>query len=207
MSERVGVYLCHCGTNIAGKVDIDDVARYAKGLAGVALVRDYKFMCSDPGQSLIQKDIEAGLIDRVVVASCSPLMHENTFQKVCERSGLNPYLFAMANIREQCSWVHVDMKQSTEKSKALLAAAVRRAAFLQPLEKRVVPINPRTLVIGGGIAGIQAALDLAEAGKEVVLVERQSSIGGHMSRFDKTFPTLDCAACILTPRMVQVGQP
>jgi heterodisulfide reductase subunit A len=206
MSERVGVYLCHCGTNIAGKVDIDEVARFAKGLPGVALVRDYKFMCSDPGQSLIQKDIEAGLIDRVVVSSCSPLMHENTFRKVCERSGLNPYLFAMANVREQCSWVHVDMEQSTEKSKALLAAAVRRAAFLQPLEKRVVSINPRTLVVGAGIAGIQAALDLAEAGKDVVLVERQSSIGGHMSRFDKTFPTLDCAACILTPRMVQVGQ-
>jgi heterodisulfide reductase subunit A len=204
--KGVGVYLCHCGTNIAGKVDVDDVARFAKELPGVALVRDYKFMCSDPGQSLIQKDIEAGLIDRVVVASCSPLMHENTFRKVCERSGMNPYLFTMANIREQCSWVHVDMEQSTEKSKALLAAAVRRAAFLQPLEKRVVPIDPRTLVIGGGIAGIQAALDLAEAGKEVVLVERQSSIGGHMSRFDKTFPTLDCAACILTPRMVSVGQ-
>ena len=206
MADRVGVYVCHCGTNIAGKVDIDEVVRYSRGLPGVALVRDYKFMCSDPGQGLIQKDIEAGLIDRVVVASCSPLMHENTFRKVCERSGLNPYLFTMANIREQCSWVHVDMSQSTEKSKALLSGAVRRAAFLQPLEKRVVPINPRTLVIGGGIAGIQAALDLAEAGKEVVLVERQSSIGGHMSRFDKTFPTLDCAACILTPRMVQVGQ-
>jgi heterodisulfide reductase subunit A len=206
MSQRVGVYVCHCGTNIAGKVDIDAVVSYARGLPGVALVRDYKFMCSDPGQALIQKDIEAGSIDRVVVASCSPLMHEGTFRKVCERSGINPYLFTMANIREQCSWVHVDMAESTAKAKALLGAAVRRAAFLQPLEKRVVSINPRTLVIGGGIAGIQAALDLAEAGKEVVLVERQPSIGGHMSKFDKTFPTLDCAACILTPRMVQVGQ-
>jgi heterodisulfide reductase subunit A len=206
MAGRVGVYICHCGTNIAGKVDINDVVRFAKDLGNVTLVREYKFMCSDPGQALIQKDIEEGLVDHVVVASCSPLMHEGTFRKVCERGGMNPYLFTMANIREQCSWVHLDGAESTRKAKALLAAAVRRAVYQVPLEKRVVPINPRTLVIGGGIAGIQAALDLAEAGKEVVLVEREPSIGGHMSRFDKTFPTLDCAACILTPRMVQVGQ-
>jgi len=206
MAERIGVYVCHCGTNIAGKVNIDEVVNFAKGLEDVALVRDYKFMCSDPGQAMIEKDITDGKIDRVVVASCSPLMHENTFRKVCERSGVNPYLFAMANIREQCSWVHLDGAASTEKAKALIAAAVRRSTWLEPLEKRVVPINPRTLVIGGGIAGIQAALDLAEAGKEVVLVEREASIGGHMAKFDKTFPTLDCAACILTPRMVQVGQ-
>ena len=206
MSERIGVYVCHCGTNIAGKVNIDEVVRFAEGLAGVELVRDYKFMCSDPGQAMIQKDIEGGLIDRVVVASCSPLMHENTFRKVCERCGVNPYLFTMANIREQCSWVHVDMGDSTAKAKALIAAAVSRTKFLEPLPKREVSINPRTLVIGGGIAGIQAALDLAEAGKEVVLVEREPSIGGHMAKFDKTFPTLDCSACILTPRMVQVGQ-
>ncbi|MCK4236984.1 MAG: CoB--CoM heterodisulfide reductase iron-sulfur subunit A family protein [Candidatus Krumholzibacteria bacterium] len=206
MPERIGVYVCHCGSNIAGALDIDEVVRFAEGLRNVALVRDYKFMCSDPGQALVQKDIEDGLINRVVVASCSPLMHENTFRKVCERSGLNPYLFTMANIREQCSWVHVDKGDSTEKAKSLIAAAVRRAAFLEPLEKREVAINPKTLVIGGGIAGIQASLDLAEAGKEVVLVEKEPSIGGHMAKFDKTFPTLDCAACILTPRMVQVGQ-
>jgi heterodisulfide reductase subunit A2 len=206
MAERIGVYVCHCGTNIAGKVNIDEVVKYAKGLENVSLVRDYKFMCSDPGQAMIEKDIKEGVIDRVVVASCSPLMHENTFRKVCERSGVNAYLFAMANIREQCSWVHLDEASSTEKAKALIAAAVARSTWLEPLEKRVVPINPRTLVIGGGIAGIQAALDLAEAGKEVVLVERDPSIGGHMAKFDKTFPTLDCAACILTPRMVQVGQ-
>jgi heterodisulfide reductase subunit A len=206
MAERIGVYVCHCGTNIAGKVNIDEVVNFAKGLAEVAVVRDYKFMCSDPGQAMIEKDIKEDLVDRVVVASCSPLMHENTFRKVCERSGVNPYLFAMANIREQCSWVHLDEAASTEKAKALIAGAVRRSTWLEPLEKRVVPINPRTLVIGGGIAGIQAALDLADAGKEVVLVEREPSIGGHMAKFDKTFPTLDCAACILTPRMVQVGQ-
>ncbi len=206
MAERIGVYVCHCGTNIAGKVNIDEVVKYAKELENVSLVRDYKFMCSDPGQAMIEKDIKEGAVDRVVVASCSPLMHENTFRKVCERSGVNAYLFAMANIREQCSWVHLDEASSTEKAKALIAAAVARSTWLEPLEKRVVPINPRTLVIGGGIAGIQAALDLAEAGKEVVLVERDPSIGGHMAKFDKTFPTLDCAACILTPRMVQVGQ-
>ncbi|MCK4349229.1 MAG: CoB--CoM heterodisulfide reductase iron-sulfur subunit A family protein, partial [Candidatus Krumholzibacteria bacterium] len=206
MPERIGVYICHCGSNIAGKIDIDKLSDFAKSLDNVSLVRDYKFMCSDPGQNLIQSDLEAGLIDRVVVASCSPLMHENTFRKVCERSGVNPYLFTMTNIREQCSWVHLDESSSTEKAKDLLAASVRRAVYLEPLEKREVTINPRTLVIGGGIAGIQAALDLAEAGKEVVLVEREPSIGGHMAKFDKTFPTLDCAACILTPRMVQVGQ-
>ncbi len=206
MPDRIGVYVCHCGTNIAGKVDVPEIVRFAEGLKGVALVRDYKFMCSDPGQNLIQKDIEEGRIDSVVVASCSPLMHENTFRNVCERSGINPYLFTMANFREQCSWVHIDGGATTEKAKDLLAAAVRRTLYLQPLEKREVSINPRTLVIGAGIAGIQTALDLADAGKEVVLVEREPSIGGHMAGFDKTFPTLDCSACILTPKMVQVGQ-
>lgn len=206
MPDRIGVYVCHCGTNIAGKVDIQELVRFSEGLQGVALVRDYKFMCSDPGQNLIQKDIEEGRITRVVVASCSPLMHENTFRNVCERSGINPYLFTMANIREQCSWVHLDGESTTDKAKDLISAAVRRTLFLEPLEKREVSINPRTLVIGAGIAGIQTALDLADAGKEVVLVEREPSIGGHMAKFDKTFPTLDCSACILTPRMVQVGQ-
>ncbi|MBN2072274.1 MAG: CoB--CoM heterodisulfide reductase iron-sulfur subunit A family protein [Candidatus Krumholzibacteriota bacterium] len=206
MAVRIGVYICHCGTNIAGKVNIDEVVEFTRSLENVSLVRDYKFMCSDPGQALLQKDVEDGLIDRVVVASCSPLMHENTFRKATERGGLNPYLFTMANIREQCSWVHIDSDRTTDKAKDLISAAVRRAFLLEPLTKREVPINPRTVVIGGGIAGIQAALDLAEAGKEVVLVEREPSIGGHMAKFDKTFPTLDCSACILTPRMVSVGQ-
>jgi len=206
MAVRIGVYICHCGTNIAGKIDIDGVVEFTRGLENVSLVKDYKFMCSDPGQALLQKDVEDGLIDRVVVASCSPLMHENTFRKATERGGLNPYLFTMANIREQCSWVHLDPGQTTEKAKDLIAAAVRRAFLLEPLTRREVPINPQTLVIGGGIAGIQAALDLAEAGKKVILVEKEPSIGGHMAKFDKTFPTLDCSACILTPRMVSVGQ-
>jgi len=204
--ERIGVYICHCGTNIAGKIDVAELVEFARGFAGVTIARDYKFMCSDPGQALIENDIKEHNLTRVVVASCSPLMHENTFRKACERAGLNPYLFSMANIREQCSWVHIDEKASTKKAKALLAAAIRRSALLEPLEKREVSINPRTLVIGGGIAGIQASLDLAEAGKEVILVEREPSIGGHMAKFDKTFPTLDCAACILTPKMVQIGQ-
>ncbi len=206
MEERIGVYICHCGTNIAGKVNIEELVLFAKDLPNVSLVRDYKFMCSDPGQDLIQQDIENGLINRVVVASCSPLIHESTFRRACERADLNPYLMTMTNIREQCSWVHMDGGDATKKAKSLLAAAVGRAALLEPLEKIEFNINPRTLVIGGGIAGIQAALDLAEAGKEVILVEREPSIGGHMAKFDKTFPTLDCAACILTPRMVQVGQ-
>ncbi|OQX83659.1 MAG: disulfide reductase [Candidatus Latescibacteria bacterium 4484_7] len=204
--ERIGVYICHCGTNIASKVDIAEIVEFAKGMKGVIVAKDYKFMCSDPGQGLIEKDIKEYNLNRIVVASCSPLMHEKTFRKVCERSGLNPYLFTMANIREQCSWVHIDENAATEKAKALVAAAIRRSAFLEPLERREVSINPTTLVVGGGIAGIQASLDLAEAGKKVVLVEREPSIGGHMAKFDKTFPTLDCAACILTPKMVQVGQ-
>ncbi len=206
MADRIGVYLCHCGTNISNSVDIEKVARYAEGLQGVTKVKEYKFMCSDPGQALIHQDLKDGKIDRVVVASCSPLMHEDTFRKTCERGGINPYLFTMANIREQCSWVHEDKHMATEKAKGLVGAAVRRARLLDPLEKREVEINPSTLVIGGGIAGIQAALDIADAGQKVILVERDPSIGGHMAKFDKTFPTLDCSACILTPKMVSVGQ-
>jgi heterodisulfide reductase subunit A len=206
MADRIGVYLCHCGTNISNSVDIDEVEKYTEGLEGVTLVKQYKFMCSDPGQALIQEDLQKGKIDRVVVASCSPLMHEKTFRNTCERGGINPYLFTMANIREQCSWVHEDRNMATEKAKGLVGAAVRRARLLDPLDKREVEINPTTLVIGGGIAGIQAALDIADAGEKVILVEREPSIGGHMAKFDKTFPTLDCSACILTPKMVSVGQ-
>ncbi|MBI5529101.1 MAG: CoB--CoM heterodisulfide reductase iron-sulfur subunit A family protein [Deltaproteobacteria bacterium] len=203
---RIGVYVCHCGTNISGKVKVDDVARYAAELPGVVVARDYKFLCSDPGQDLIIKDIKAQRLSRVVVSSCSPRMHEPTFRGACGRAELNPFLVTMANIREQCSWVTVDPGAATEKAKALVAGAVARAAELDPLSVKIVPVNPAVLVLGGGITGIQAALEIAGAGRKVYLVEREPSIGGHMAKFDKTFPTLDCSACILTPKMVSVGQ-
>jgi heterodisulfide reductase subunit A2 len=208
MSERIGVYVCHCGSNIAGVVDVAEVSKWAAeklAASGVVIARDYKFMCSSPGQELIQKDIKELGLTRVVVASCSPHLHEATFRKACDGAGLNPYLFEMANIREQDSWVHTDKVEATKKAKALVAAAVRRVAHQKPLEPLFVPINANVLVVGGGIAGIQAALEIADSGNHVYLVEREPSIGGHMAQFDKTFPTLDCSACILTPKMVQVG--
>jgi len=203
---RIGVYVCHCGTNIAGKVDVAAVTQMASKLPGVVVAREYKFMCSDPGQDLIVKDIKEHKLNRVVVASCSPRMHEPTFRRATHRGGLNPFLMAMANIREHCSWVTQDHKAATEKAMDLVRGAVARAAWLEPLEPRQVPVNADTLVIGGGIAGIQAALEIANAGNKVYLVEKEPSIGGHMAQFDKTFPTLDCSACILTPKMVSVGQ-
>lgn len=206
MSLRIGVYVCHCGTNIAGKVEVSELTRFASKVPDVAVARDYKFMCSDPGQELIEKDIKENNLNRVVVAACSPLMHEKTFRSACERAGLNKFLFQMANIREQCSWVTVDPKDAYEKAKAHLMGAINKARLLEELESRTVEINPATLIVGGGIAGIQAALDIAEGGHKVYLVEKEPSIGGHMAQFDKTFPTLDCAACILTPKMVSVGQ-
>lgn len=206
MDIKIGVYICHCGTNISGKVNVDEVIEYAKTLPYVAIVRDYKFMCSDPGQDLIVKDVKELKLDRVVVSSCSPLMHELTFRKAVEKGGMNKYLFNMANIREHCSWVTPDNEAATDKAKSLIAGSVYKAANLESLETKMVDIHPATLVVGGGIAGIQAALDIADAGNKVYLVEREPSIGGHMAQFDKTFPTLDCAACILTPKMVSVGQ-
>jgi heterodisulfide reductase subunit A len=205
MEPRIGVYICHCGSNIAGTVDVETVARFALDLDGVVVARDYKFMCSDPGQELIKNDIRASGLNRVVVASCSPTMHEPTFRRACHEVGINPYLFEMANIREHCSWVTEDKKEATEKAKALVGAAVRRVYYHQPLETREVAINPNTLVIGGGIAGIQAALKIADSGHKVYLVEESPSVGGHMAQLDKTFPTLDCSACILTPKMTLVG--
>ncbi len=205
MEPRIGVYVCHCGSNIAGTVDTEEVARFAEGLDGVVVARDYRFMCSDPGQELIKNDIRELGINRVVVASCSPTMHEPTFRRACEEAGMNPYLFEMANIREQCSWVTEDREKATEKAKALVSAAVSRVYYHQPLEAREVPINPNTLIVGGGIAGIQAALKIADSEHKVYLVEREPSIGGHMIQLDKTFPTLDCSACILTPKMSTVG--
>jgi heterodisulfide reductase subunit A len=193
-SPRVGVYVCHCGTNIAGVVDVEAVANYAHSLPGVVIARHYAYMCSDPGQELIAKDIHNEGLNRVVVASCTPNMHEGTFRRACAGAGLNPYLFQMTNIREHCSWVSDDPVAATEKAAALVSAAVERVAWQVPLETRQVSVKQTAMVVGGGIAGIEAALRLADSGKRVYLVEREPSIGGHMSRLYKTFPTLDCAA-------------
>lgn len=206
MTERIGVYVCHCGHNIAAVVDVEKVAQYAGTLDNVVIARDYKYMCSDPGQELIKNDIQQLGLTRVVVAACSPRMHEPTFKGALERANLNGYLLEMANIREQCSWVTDNTQSATEKAKSLVRGAVRRVYYHRPIEERVVSVNKATLVVGGGIAGIQAALQIAEAGHKVYLVEREASIGGQMAKFDKTFPTMDCAACILTPKMVAVSQ-
>ena len=202
---RIGVYICHCGSNIANTVDVEQVTQFAQGLDSVVVARDYSFMCSDPGQELIKKDISDFHLNRVVVASCSPTMHEPTFRRVCQEAGINPYLFEMANIREHCSWVTEDKQEATEKAKDLVSAAVSRVYYHQPLAAKEVPVNPSTLIVGGGIAGIQAALEIADSEHKVYLVERTPSIGGHMSQLDKTFPTLDCSSCILTPKMTLVG--
>ena len=203
---RIGVYVCHCGSNIAGTVDVEKSRDAQIDEPHVVVVRDYKFMCAEPGQDLIIQDIKEKGLNRVVVASCSPLMHEPTFRKACEKAGLNRYLFQMVNIREQCSWVHKDVGTATDKASALIRAAVRRVAHQAPLETVKVKVNPDTLVVGGGITGIQAALEIAESGNKVYLVEKESTIGGNMAKFDKTFPTLDCSACILTPKMVSTAQ-
>jgi heterodisulfide reductase subunit A len=191
---KIGVYICHCGSNIAGKVDVVRVSEWAGELHGVALARNYEFMCSQVGQELIKDDVREQGLDRVVVACCTPRMHEPTFQRALAESGLNPYYFEQANIREQCSWVTDDPAEATEKAKSLVAAAVARVHHHRALEPRRVPINPATLVVGGGIAGIQAALELANADYPVYLVEREPSIGGRMAQLDETFPTLDCSA-------------
>jgi heterodisulfide reductase subunit A len=206
MAEKIGVYVCHCGSNIAGVVDVADVAKWAEEtLPNVRVARDYKFMCSSLGQEMIEKDIKDLGLTRVVVAACSPHLHEATFRNACKRAGLNPYLFEMVSIREQVSWVTKDKAIATEKSKMLISGGVRRVVYHQPLEPLFVDINPNVLIVGGGIAGIQAALEIADQGSHVYLVEREPSIGGHMAQFDKTFPTLDCAACILTPKMFTAG--
>jgi len=202
---KIGVYICQCGINIAHTVDTERAVEIIKNFPNVEIARDYKYMCSDPGQELIRKDIKEMKLDRVIVASCSPRMHEPTFRNVLEECGMNPYFFEMVNIREQCSWVHEDREQATLKAVGLIEGAVARAMFLEPLEKKEVSVTPRALVVGGGIAGIQAALEIAEKGFKVYLVERSPSIGGRMAQLDKTFPTLDCSACILTPKMVDVA--
>ncbi|MCX6133883.1 MAG: FAD-dependent oxidoreductase [Ignavibacteriales bacterium] len=202
---KIGVYVCHCGVNISATVNVTQVCNFIAKQPNVVIARDYKFMCSDPGQDLIKQDIKNLGVNRVVVAACSPLMHELTFRMAAESAGLNRYLVQIANIREHCSWVHDDKEQATKKAIALVNAAVRRVALQEPLQITRMPVNKATLIVGGGIAGIQAALEIANAGHHVYLVEKEPTIGGRMGQFDKTFPTLDCAACILTPKMVSVG--
>ena len=191
---RVGVYICQCGLNIAAAVDCAAVAEWAEGLEGVTVSRSYSYMCADPGQQLVKQDIKELNLNRVVVASCSPRLHEPTFRQMCAEAGLNQYLFEMANIREQCSWVHPhEKKDATEKAKDLVKMAVSRVRLLRPLEELEVPVTQKSLVIGAGIAGIQAALDLADNGFQVYLVEKKPSIGGVMAQLDKTYPTMDCS--------------
>ena len=199
---RIGVFVCWCGSNIAKTVDVEAVAEAAKSFPGVVYATDYKYMCSEPGQNMVAEAIKEHNLDRVVIASCSPRLHEPTFQRCIGAAGLNPYMVEMANIREQCSWVHERTPETTEKAIELTRMAVAKVAKNVPLFQNDIGITKRALVIGGGVAGIQAALDIAEAGHPVVLVERTPSIGGRMAQYDKTFPTLDCAACILTPKMV-----
>ena len=194
MSKRVGVFVCECGTNIASVVDTVRVAEEAGKFPGVAFATTYKYMCSDPGQELIRKSIEEQKLEQVVVASCSPRMHEKTFRRAVAAGGINPSLFEMVNIREQDSWVHTDREQATRKAIDLVKMGVSKVLRNQPLQISTIPVTRKALVIGGGIAGMQAALDIAEGGYQVILVEREASIGGKMTQLDKTFPTMDCAA-------------
>jgi len=204
--SRIGVFICHCGTNIGGVVNVPEVVEAAKRMPLVAHAEENKYTCSEVGQASIRDAIKEQRLDRVVIASCSPRMHENTFRKTVAAAGLNPYLLEMANLREHCSWVHSDSKDATAKAIDLVSMAVAKVARHESLFPKQVGLTKRALVIGGGITGIQAALDIASAGHEVVLVEKEPSIGGRMAQLDKTFPTLDCSACILTPKMVDVSQ-
>ena len=190
---RIGIYICECGVNISATVDVEEVTRLAASLPGVVVARQYKYTCSEPGQQMIQEDIREHKLNRVVVASCTPRMHEPTFQRLLADSGLNPYFFEMANIREHVSWVVNDREAATEKARRLVRAAVFRVTYHVPLEPREEPVTKAALVVGGGIAGIQAALSIADSGYQVYLVEKEPSIGGHMAQLDKTFPTLDCS--------------
>ncbi|MBU3159943.1 CoB--CoM heterodisulfide reductase iron-sulfur subunit A family protein [Clostridium frigoris] len=203
--QKIGVFVCWCGSNIAATVDIDKVIKEAQKMPGVVYAKDYQYMCSEVGQNLIKNAIKEKKLDRVVVASCSPRMHEATFRKAAKSAGLNPYLLEVANIREHCSWIHKDKEIGTPKAIALVRAAVAKATLNSELTPGQIDVTKRALVIGGGIAGIQTALDIAEAGYQVDIIEKSPSIGGKMSQLDKTFPTLDCSACILTPKMVDAA--
>ncbi len=191
---RIGVYVCHCGLNIARTVNCKYVADKTSGIDGVVVSKDIGYACSEPGQQEIKADIHEHGLDRIVVASCSPRLHEATFRQMIQSAGLNPYLLEMANLREQCSWVHMNEPDAaTQKALNLVKMAISRVRLLCPLAVRTIPLTKRTLVIGGGIAGIQASLDLADNGYEVILVEKRPSIGGKMAQLDKTFPTMDCS--------------
>jgi heterodisulfide reductase subunit A2 len=205
MSNKIGVFVCHCGINIASTVNVKDLMDYAKTLDGVIVSKDYKYMCSDVGANLIKDSIKKNKLDGIVIACCSPRMHEHTFRGVVESGGINAFNLEIANIREQCSWAHEDKARATEKAKALVRGAVAKAKLLEPLVSSKIKVTPSALVIGGGIAGIQSSLDLAEEGYKVYLVEKSPSIGGRMAQLDKTFPTLDCSGCILTPKMMDVS--
>lgn len=204
---KIGVYVCHCGINIGGVIDVPSLEEYAATLPDVAISKEYKYFCSDPGQDMIQKDIKEKGINRVVVAACSPRLHEPTFRRCIKEAGLNPFLFEFANIREHDSWVHMNEPEAaTEKAKDLIRMAVAKARLLEPLESETVAVTDTALVIGGGVAGIQSALDLADMGFKTYLVEKNPTIGGRMAQLDKTFPTLDCSMCILAPKMVDTGK-
>ena len=204
--QRIGVFVCHCGTNIAATVDVEKVAQALGKEPGVVISTDYPYMCSQSGQDMIRAAIEEHWLTGVVICSCSPRMHEQTFRKTCAAAGLNPYMLEIANIREQCSWIHKNKDEATEKAVILGRAAIAKVHLNAPLTAGTSPVTKRALVIGGGIAGIQTALDIADAGFEVDIVEKKPTIGGKMTQIDKTFPTLDCAACILTPKMVDAAQ-
>jgi heterodisulfide reductase subunit A len=206
MKPKVGVYVCHCGINIAGTVDMEAVTEFAEQLPNVVVARNYQYMCSDPGQALIKQDIEELGLDKVVVAACSPRMHEPTFRAMVQEAGINPYFFEQANIREQCSWVHEEGADTTEKAMGLVAAAVAKVSLYRPLEEREVGVIPAALVIGGGIAGLKAALDISEAGYRVYLVEREERLGGNMSQLNRTFPTLEGASELLSQTISQVQE-
>lgn len=204
---KIGVYVCHCGVNIGGVVDVAAVAEYAKSLPNVVVATDYKYYCSDPGQASIQDDIRELGLNRVVVAACSPRLHEPTFRRCVEEAGLNKFLFEFANLREHDSWVHMGQpEEATEKAKDLVRMAVAKSRLLEPLESSKVSVDNTALVIGAGVAGIQASLDLADMGYKTYVVERNPTIGGRMAQLDKTFPTLDCSMCILAPKMVDVSK-
>ncbi len=204
--KRIGVFVCWCGSNIAGTLDIERVVQSVKKFPGVVHAEDYKYLCSDPGQNIVQKAIRDHNLDAVVISACTPSLHENTFRKTSELAGLNAYQCEIANIREQCSWVHEDGDTATDKAVKIIRSIVEKVKRNESLEPITAPLTKRALVIGAGISGVQAALDIADSGYEVILVEREPSIGGHMAQLSETFPTLDCSQCILTPKMVEVSR-